>query len=413
MSDIISKTGQSLSPSRCLSPSPFPGNIAVLGASGSIGTAALDVIAASQGVLRATALSVHRDTVKLAEAARRFRPAVVVVADPEADRTPLSRIPSETEVLFGPEALEKIARRSDVDTVLCAIVGCAGLRSALAAAEAGKTLALANKESLVTAGELVMSAVRRCGGSLFPVDSEHSAIYQSLRGRSDIADPLSTGQEVKSLVLTASGGPFKDRTAEELQYVTVEEALAHPTWKMGKKITIDSATMMNKAFELIEACWLFCITPDQVKVMIHPQSVIHSMVEFVDSSVMAQLSPPDMRLPIQLALYRGKRFSGPARGFNWRQPLSFEMTPIDEDRFPAIRLGREVAARGGSCGVVVNAANEVAVDAFLSGRLSFNKIVAACQTVLEHHQFEASPSLDRLFELDAWARRETIKWISL
>ena len=404
---MIPQTGQPISPL------PFPGNIAVLGASGSIGTAALDVIAASDGVLRAAALSVHHDTAKLAEAACRFRPAVVAVADEHADRTPLSRLPAETEVLFGPESLETIARRADIDTVLCAVVGCAGLRSTLAAVEAGKTLALANKESLVTAGELVMDAVRRCGATLFPVDSEHSAIYQSLRARSASADPLIAGQEVKSLVLTASGGPFKDRTAEELKSVTVDEALAHPTWKMGKKITIDSATMMNKAFELVEACWLFGITPDRIEVMIHPQSVIHSMVEFVDSAVMAQLSPPDMRLPIQLALYRGRRLGGPARRFDWRQPLSFEMVPVDEDRFPAIRLGREVASRGGSCGAVVNAANETAVEAFLSGRLPFHKIVAACQSVLGYHQFEAHPTLDRLFELDAWARKETLKWISL
>lgn len=395
------------------SPSPFPGNIAVLGASGSIGTAALEVIAASGGVLRASALSVHHDTAKLAEAACRFRPAVVAVADQHADRAPLSRLPAGTEVLFGPESLETIARRADVDTVLCAVVGCAGLRSTLAAVEAGKTLALANKESLVTGGELVLDAVRRRGAALFPVDSEHSAIYQSLRARSAAADPLVAGQEVKSLVLTASGGPFKDRTAEELKSVTIGEALAHPTWKMGKKITIDSATMMNKAFELVEACWLFGITPDRIEVMIHPQSVIHSMVEFIDSAVVAQLSPPDMRLPIQLALYRGRRLSGPARRFDWRQPLSFEMVPVDEDRFPAIRLGREVASRGGSCGAVVNAANETAVEAFLSGRLPFHKIVAACQAVLGYHQFEAHPTLDRLFELDAWARKETLKWISL
>ncbi|MBQ3333186.1 MAG: 1-deoxy-D-xylulose-5-phosphate reductoisomerase [Thermoguttaceae bacterium] len=389
------------------SPSPFPGNIAVLGASGSIGTAALEVIAASGGVLRAAALSVHHDTAKLAEAACRFRPAVVAVADQHADRAPLSRLPAGTEVLFGPESLETIARRADVDTVLCAVVGCAGLRSTLAAVEAGKTLALANKESLVTGGELVMDAVRRRGAALFPVDSEHSAIYQSLRARSAAADPLVAGQEVKSLVLTASGGPFKDRTAEELKSVTIGEALAHPTWKMGKMITIDSATRMHKAFDRVEACWLFGITPDRIEVMIHPQSVIHSMVEFIDSAVVAQLSPPDMRLPIQLALYRGRRLGGPARRFDWRQPLSFEMVPVDEDRFPAIRLGREVASRGGSCGAVVNAANETAVEAFLSGRLPFHKIVAACQAVLGYHQFEAPPTLDRLFELDAWARKET------
>lgn len=406
---------------RLFSESPFsvgsPNRVAVLGASGSIGTAALEVIAASGGRLKAVLLSVRRDTVRLVEAARRFHPETVIVADPDADRAPLADLPAGTEALFGPDALVEASRRENIDTVLAAIVGSAGLRSALTAVQSGKTLALANKESLVMAGPILTEAARKNHSRIIPVDSEHSAIYQALASRtpgkagSFLGAPLA-GSAVRRLILTASGGPFRNKTASELEQVTVAQTLRHPTWKMGKKITVDSATMMNKAFEMIEACRLFDVPAERIAVMIHPQSLIHSMVEFIDGAVVAQLSPPDMKLPIQLALYGGNRVAGPTARFDWSRPIAMELLPPDEERFPALRLGREVAQKGGTAGTVINAANEVAVEAFLAGKIPFTKIVAVCWAMLEYHPFEEHPEPERIFALDARIREETLKWIS-
>ena len=248
------------------------------------------------------------------------------------------------------------------------------------------------------AGQLVTRLAAESGGVILPVDSEHSAIYQALRsGRRE---------EVRRVILTASGGPFLRHTPEQLASVSVEDALRHPTWKMGPKITVDSATMMNKALEIIEARWLFDLEPDQIQIVVHPQSIVHSMVEFVDGSVVAQLSPPDMRLPIQYALYGGRRQSGlsPRLDLSRVRELNFE--PPDGDRFHAQRLGIEAAAAGRTAGAVLNAANEAAVAEFLAGRLPFARIVPVCQAVLERHPFESHPTLARLFELDRWAREE-------
>ena len=234
-----------------------------------------------------------------------------------------------------------------------------------------------------------------------PVDSEHSAIFQALQaGRAS---------EVKRIVLTASGGPFRRHTREQLAQVTPADALRHPTWTMGRKITVDSATMMNKALEIIEARWLFDLRPDQIEVVIHPQSIVHSLVEFVDGSVVAQLSPPDMKLPIQYALSYPERVAGIAAKLNWGEAFRLEFEPPDPERFPAIALGMEVARMGGSAGAVVNAANETAVAGFLAGDLGFAEIVPACRSILEHHDFDANPTLDQLIELDVWARREVLK----
>lgn len=387
-----------------------PKKIALLGASGSIGSGAIDVIAASCGRLVASVLTVHTGTRRLVEAARRLRPQTVVVTNPEADRAPLAELPPETELLFGPEALDEVVQRPEIGTVLSAIVGSAGLRGTWRALEAGKTVALANKESLVLAGPLLLELAQKNGGKILPVDSEHSAILQSLAARGPYGDDLA--RSVRRLILTASGGPFRNLTKEELEKVTVEDALRHPTWKMGKKITIDSATMMNKALEIIEARWLFQLPPEKIDVVVHPQSMVHSMVEFVDGAVIAQMGPPDMRLPIQLALYDRARIEGPARKMDWTQPFSLEFFPPDEERFPALALGRRVAELGGSAGAVASAANEVAVAAFLAGKLPFSRIVPLCQTILERHAFEERPTLERLFELDAATREETKKWIS-
>lgn len=271
-------------------------------------------------------------------------------------------------------------------------------------------------------GELATELVRDRGGRLIPVDSEHSAIYQCLYGRNpDFAglpfekrnsDPSDISKDVARLILTASGGPFREYSKEDLKKATVQEALCHPTWNMGRKITVDSATLMNKAFEMIEAHWLFGLPAEKIQVMIHPQSLIHSMVEFIDGAVLAQIGPPDMRLPIQLALTAPDRFDGPMRRIDWTKPISFELKPVDRDRFPAIDLGYEILKSGGTAGTVVNAANEVAVQAFLNGKISFDRIVNACRTILNNHYYEAHPNWDRLLEIDRWAREETKKWIS-
>lgn len=390
-----------------------PRNVAVIGASGSIGTSALDVIAASGGRLRASVLSVNNDVVKLVELAKQFRPDAVVVANPNADRAPLTELPPGIEVLWGPDALAEVVRRPEIDVVLLAIVGVAGMRVAWSALEAGQTLALANKEALVAGGSLMTDLLRTNGGKLYPVDSEHSAIFQCLLSRRlDSNSTFVDGSDVERLILTASGGPFRDWSLERLKTATVADALKHPTWQMGAKITVDSASTMNKALEIIEARWLFGLDADKISVVVHPQSIVHSMVEFVDGAVLAQLSPPDMRLPIQLALYETERRPGPTRKFDWTQSSTLEFFPPDFERFPALLLGFEVAKKGGTAGVVLNAANEIAVDAFLNGRTTFDKIPVVCRQILENHTFEEKPTLERIVELDAWARKETEIWIS-
>jgi 1-deoxy-D-xylulose-5-phosphate reductoisomerase len=315
-----------------------------------------------------------------------------------------SGLPAGTEWQFGEVGVEQIAGHADVDTVVCAIVGAAGLRGALAALETGKRVALANKETLVVAGPLVPQLAARTGAKLIPVDSEHSAVFQCLEAgrRADL----------KRIVLTASGGPFRGKTSAQLRDVTVEQALDHPTWKMGPKITIDSATMMNKALEIIEARWLFGLDAGQIDVVVHPQSIVHSLVEFVDGSTVAQLSPPDMRLPIQYALTYPERWPGVCATMDWSRASQLTFEPPDFDAFPALELGFEVARRGGTCGAVLNAANEVAVDRFLKGELRFPDITSACRDVLQQHQFDPSPTLAELLAADRWARQETLRWTS-
>ena len=336
--------------------------------------------------------------------AQQYRPRWIVAADVEESRQfDWAALPSETELLAGAEALIMVAESHEVDTVVSAIVGSAGLRGTLAAVDAGKRVALANKETMVVAGSLVNRRVEKTGATLLPIDSEHSAVFQALAaGRR---------QDVQRVVLTASGGPFRQYDSRQLYSVTVEQALEHPTWEMGPKITIDSATMMNKALEIIEARWLFDLEPEQIDVVIHPQSIVHSMVEFVDGSVVAQLSPPDMRMPIQYALSYPERWPGPANRLDLTRSTQLDFHPPDFERFPAIPLGLEVAREGGTAGVVVNAANEAAVDKFLQGRLHFTEIVPACQAVLQNHNYDPNPSLDDLLSLDAWAREETNKWV--
>jgi 1-deoxy-D-xylulose-5-phosphate reductoisomerase len=381
-----------------------PRKIALLGSTGSIGRSTIEVVCGSAGRLQIIALSAHRRLSELCQQAQRLLPRYVVATDEAAaSRFDWSALPPETQLLVGQTGLDRIARLPEIDIVLSAVVGSAGLTGTWAALDAGKTVALANKETLVMAGPQVMRLAAQRGTRVLPVDSEHSAVFQAIQA--------GCRDEVKRIVLTASGGPFRSWSLAEMERATVADALAHPTWQMGEKITIDSATMMNKALEIIEARWLFDLPPDQIDVVIHPQSIVHSLVEFIDGSVVAQLSPPDMKLPIQYALTWPERRPSPARKLDLTQSLQLDFEPPDEDRFPALRLGREVAAAGGTAGAVLNAANEAAVASFLAGELPFMEIVPACREVLESHSFNADPTLDELLQLDAWARQEIQRWI--
>jgi 1-deoxy-D-xylulose-5-phosphate reductoisomerase len=377
--------------------------VVVLGATGSVGSNTLEVIAGSGGKLQAVGLTAHHQLDRLVELARLHSPQWIVASDPAAaQQQDWDALPAGTELMTGEEGIRQLVSEPSVDVVLSAIVGSAGLIGTWAALQAGKTVALANKETLVMAGSLVTKLAAEHGGRIVPVDSEHSAIFQLLEGN--------RREDLQRIILTASGGPFRQWTWEQIEQATVEDALAHPTWEMGPKITVDSATMMNKALEIIEARWLFDIPEDQIEVVIHPQSVVHSLVEFRDGSTLAQLGPPDMKLPIQYALSYPHRWKGPAERLDLSAPLQFDFSPPDLDRFPALELGREVARMGGTAGAVLNAANESAVAEFLERRLEFTNIVLACRAVLEQHDFEPDPTLERLIELDHWARQEIKTW---
>ena len=381
-----------------------PTNVVVLGSTGSVGRSALNVIGHDGGTrLRAWGLGAHSSWEALADQAETFKPRYVALADPDAASALRHRLSgSGVDVLSGPDGLIAMVQDPEVDRVLSAIVGAAGLRGTWAALEAGKTVALANKETLVVAGPLVMDLARRTGATILPVDSEHSAIFQCLRS--------GTPREVKRVILTSSGGPFRGMSRRELAGVTPEQALKHPTWRMGPKISIDSATLMNKALEAIEARWLFGLEPGQIEVVVHPESVIHSMVEFVDGSVVAQLSPPDMRLPVQFALTYPDRVPGPAPRLDLSRPSSLNFLPPDRETFPCLDLGDEVMRRGGTAGAALNAANEAAVARFLASEIGFLDIARACRAALDHHEFDPRPSLDDLWKVDARARQEVARW---
>jgi 1-deoxy-D-xylulose-5-phosphate reductoisomerase len=378
-----------------------PKNIAILGSTGSIGQSALDVVRTVKG-LNVVGLSGHSRLDLLAAQAEEFQPRFVVAS--AGDTCEGFGLPGlkQTEILRGPDALVRLASEPDVDIVLAAIVGSAGLPSTWAAIEGGKTVALANKETLVIAGDLMTQLASSSGARILPVDSEHSAIFQCLTSEKS--------SEIRRIVLTASGGPFWDYETCQLEDVTVEQALAHPTWDMGPKITIDSATMMNKSLEIIEARWLFGLRHDQIDVVIHPQSIVHSLVEYIDGSTLAQLGPPDMKLPIQYALCYPDRVAGSSPRLDLAQSLHLDFFPPDLTRFPALGLGFEVARIGGSTGAVLNAANEAAVASFLADEISFTDIATACRNILDQHNYEPHPTLDQLMAADRWARQEMSKW---
>jgi 1-deoxy-D-xylulose-5-phosphate reductoisomerase len=390
----------------CQSKNPVRRQLVVLGSTGSIGTNCLDVVAHLPDRLQVLGLSAHSNVDALLRQAAQHRPRWVAVTDSAAGRRiERADLPNGCELFSGPDAVTRIVTHPDVDLVLSAIVGAAGLEGTWAALEAGKTVAVANKETLVMAGPLVMQLAAKHGGRLLPVDSEHSAIFQALQG--------SSTDEVERIVLTGSGGPFRGRSRADLAKVTPAEALRHPTWKMGPKITVDSATLMNKALEVIEARWLFDLPPERIDVIIHPESVIHSFVEFKDGSVLAQLSPPDMRLPIQYALTYPERVAGPARRLNWRELSAWHFEQPDRETFPSLQLGYDVARRGGTCGAILNAANEAAVERFLGGELDFLDIPRAGRAALEAHNYSPTPTLAELAACDRWARQEVSRWNSL
>lgn len=379
--------------------------IAVLGSTGSIGTSCLDVVRQYSDRLRIAGLAAHSSAERLCQQVSEFRPNWAVLGSRTVSLPSAPAFGSSvtsTAWHHGLDELDKLLRAPEITTIVCAMVGAAGLPATWTAVDSGKRVALANKESLVIAGPLIMQRAAETGAQVIPVDSEHSAIFQCLQsGRRD---------QVHRVVLTASGGPFRGRSRQELESVTPEQALQHPTWQMGRKITIDSATMMNKALEIIEARWLFGLPAEKLSVVVHPQSVIHSLVEFHDGSVMAQMSPPDMRLPIQYALLYPERMPGPSRRTDWEHCQTLELHPPDFDAFPALRLGFEAARTGGTSGAVLNAANEVAVERFLSGTLAFNRITDCVDSVMKHHSFEAFPSLSQLLATDRKAREEAFRW---
>lgn len=371
-------------------------NIALFGATGSIGRSTLDVAGTIDG-FRVAALSGHRNLDLLAQQAERFRPRWIILTDEEAAKSWNAPIPKGSELCVGMKALTEIAAEAEIDIVVSAIVGRAGLESTVAAAQAGKRIALANKESLVVGGSIVKRLAAETGAEIVPVDSEHSAIFQSLQA--------GKRSELERVILTASGGPFFRLPDEELKNVTVAQALRHPTWDMGAKVTLDSATLMNKALEIIEAKWLFDLDMErkELEVMIHPQSVVHSMVEFRDGAVIAQMSPPDMRLPIQNALtYPARVGKGPTRRTDWtrNQTLEFFAPDYENPRFDALKLGLETAQRCGTAGVVLNAANEMAVSAFIRGELRFDEIVPRVRKAVDEHSFNPAPTLEELIQLD-------------
>lgn len=379
------------------SAAPTSRRLIVLGSTGSIGTSAMDVLRSwrDRGGPRfeVVGLAAHSNAQRLAEQAAEFGVGHVALADPTASAAPHGRR-CFTGATAARDLIEATARPGDL--VLAAMVGAAGIEPTLAAINAGCDVALANKETLVAAGELVMRRVRERGVKLLPVDSEHSGVMQCLGQRSNA--------EVARIVLTASGGPFRTWTRERMGSITLADALHHPTWTMGRKVTIDSATMMNKGLELLEAHWLFGVGADRLSAVVHPQSMVHAMVEFVDGSVIAQVSPPDMRLPIQVALAYPSRVAGPTRRVDWANLGSFQFEPIDGARFPGPGLALRAIGRGGTSGATLNAANEVAVQAFIDGRLPFLAIADLVAECLEALPKGDAQRLDQVLEADANAR---------
>ena len=380
--------------------------IAVLGSTGSIGRQTLEIAESFPGEIEVVGLAAGKNWRLLVEQVKKFRPAVVAVAGEEEAFQLRNALGAgfDVEIYSGDEGLSTLAGLSEADTVVTAVTGTVGLSPTVTAIKAGKNIALANKETLVAAGELVMLLAEKYGVNILPVDSEHSAIWQCLNGEKRTF--------LNKIILTASGGPFREKSLSELAEVTVEMALAHPNWSMGKKITVDSATLMNKGLEVIEAHWLYTVPYGDIQVVIHPQSIIHSMVEFKDGSVIAQLGLPDMRLPIQYALSYPDRWLNdlPRLDFAEQSRLTFE--PPDFERFPCLKLAFDAGKEGGTMPAVLNAANETAVDAFLERRLVYKDIAGLVAKVMDLHQVINSPDLETVLHVDRWARNEAARLVT-
>lgn len=372
-------------------------HVTILGSTGSIGTQALDVIAANSDKYKVAALAAYQNEKLLAEQIDYFKPPIAVLIDKQAADRMVRSHKGQTKILAGEDGLLEAATFYQADTVLTSLVGFAGLTPTIAAIKAKKNIALANKETLVAAGQLVMSLAQENNVNIYPVDSEHCAIFQCLQGEKS--------KHIKRIILTASGGPFRGRTAVELANVTIEDCLRHPNWSMGRKITIDSATLANKGLEVIEAKWLFGVDYNNIDVCVHPQSIIHSMVEFIDGSVVAQMGMPDMRLPIQYALSYPERVSSnfPRLDFSTLSALTFENP--DTDNFPALKLAYAAGEKGGTLPCVFNAANEVAVYAFLNSEIAFLDIAKVIRYTMENHVLIANPDLEQIHAADKWARQ--------
>ena len=383
-------------------------NITILGSTGSIGTNTLDVLSKHTDRFQVFALTAAKQVDLILAQCAQFKPKFAVMSNEDAGRQLAARVKAEglpVEVLWGPKALDEVSSHPDVDAVMAAIVGAAGLSPCLAAAHAGKRLLLANKEALVVGGEVFLNAVKKGGAVLLPIDSEHSAVFQSLP-----ENPATWADRIDQIILTASGGPFRTRAVETLRHVTPEEACAHPNWVMGRKISVDSATMMNKALEVIEARYLFGVSPDQLTVVIHPQSIIHSMVKYKDTSVVAQLGTPDMRVPIAYGLSWPERITSGAQTLDFHnlKPMTFEA--IDDhghaDRFPGLQLAwQALKSASGTC-AVLNAANEIAVEAFLNKQIRFDQIHQVNTETLEKVTPPSPQNLEDLLHLDAISRSQ-------
>lgn len=372
-------------------------NIIILGCTGSIGDSSLKVIRHLKDSFNVIGVAGGKRFEKVAKIAAELKCKYASIANEEDFEKFKKLLPSSCEALLSEEGMIKMCTDPEVDMVLCGIVGTAGLAPVLEAVKAGKDIGLASKEILVMAGELVMQEVRKTNVKLIPVDSEHNAIFQCLDGRED--------QSFRRILLTCSGGPFLRKAKEEFENISRKEALKHPTWEMGPKITIDSATLMNKSLEVIEAAWLFGADIDQVEVVIHPQSIVHSMVEFTDGSILAQLSSPDMVFPIQYALTYPHRYEGSMKALDFTSGLKLDFESPDHDRFPSINMAKEVFKKGGTAPAVFNAANEVAVEAFLNEKLSFCAIWEVIQKTVDEHEYISKPTLDQIISADADARR--------
>jgi 1-deoxy-D-xylulose-5-phosphate reductoisomerase len=381
--------------------------IALIGSTGSIGKSTLSVVEHLADRFSVFALAVNSTVDRLAEQVGKFRPEVVAITDSKCVDEFRRRCSDSgiraPEIVTGSEGLRQVTSAAAVDIVVSAAVGAAGLWPTYTAVAAGKTVALANKEAMVVAGELLRKTAEVAGANIIPVDSEHSAVDQCLRaGRRG---------EVQRLILTASGGPFRQTPAERFASVTPEEALKHPTWQMGKRITVDSATLMNKGLEVIEARWLFDMPASKIDIMVHPQSIIHSMVEFVDGSIVAQLGTADMRQPIQYALTYPDRVVSPVAPLDWASAGKLEFSPPDRAKFPCIALAYRAIETGGTCPAVLNAADEIAVDAFLRREIAFTDIPKLIQAALDAHEPQSGSSLDAVVDADRWAREFAKRWV--